>query len=54
MRQSQSTGPAGNVRSYWALGGPAKAGETVSAAVNGGGKEPEIQRSLTRANDPVG
>jgi hypothetical protein len=37
---------SGQCPQLWALGRLAKAGEAVSAAVNGGGKEPGIRRSL--------
>jgi hypothetical protein len=45
-RRSQSTGSTQNDRRYCAFKAPAKAGETVCLGSAGGGKEPEIQRSL--------
>ena len=51
-RRGRSTGPTRNARGYWAFERPAGAGETVSSSVNGGGLEPEIQRSLT-CSDPL-
>src|SRR5262249_4436889 len=43
--RSQSTGLGGKARHYWAFGGPAAATENVCIGANGGGNEPEIQRS---------
>ncbi len=45
-RRSRSTAPTRNARGYWASERPAEAGETVSSAVNGGGKGPGNKLSL--------